>query len=80
MRRVVPLSQMASFFLVLLACDARAEGRCLPGQYPVGGQGLGVCSDTRRQQPSWPSGTERSDRDGALDQDLGRDSRGSKHR
>jgi len=43
-RCVVPLSQMASFFLVLFACDARADGRCPPGQYPVGGQGVGGCA------------------------------------
>jgi hypothetical protein len=43
-RCVVPLSLMASFFLVLFACDARAEGRCPPGQYPVGGQGVGGCA------------------------------------
>jgi hypothetical protein len=35
---------ISCFFLLFIFSDVRAEGRCPPGQYPVGGQGVQGCA------------------------------------
>lgn len=39
-RIVISLLWICSALFLLVTADAQAEGRCPPGQYPIGGQGL----------------------------------------
>ncbi|WP_312681412.1 DUF4189 domain-containing protein [Stenotrophomonas chelatiphaga] len=41
---LVKLALAASVLWMSFAFEASAEGRCPPGQYPVGGQGVGGCA------------------------------------
>ncbi len=51
---VAAYASMLSLLLILFLVDApsaSAEGRCPPGQYPIGGQGVGgVYTDSGRGQ------------------------------
>lgn len=43
-RIVISLFWICSALFLLVTEDAQAEGRCPPGQYPIGGQGVGGCA------------------------------------
>lgn len=67
----------AMLFLLAISSVALAEGRCPPGQYPIGGQGVGGCAPIPGGQASAESGSpvptgRWETRWGALAQDVGR--------
>lgn len=39
-----PLILVGLLLCLFVTGEARAEGRCPPGQYPIGGQGVGGCA------------------------------------
>lgn len=42
--RMIHLLAPMVFMFATSALEAQAEGRCPPGQYPIGGQGVGGCA------------------------------------
>lgn len=46
------LAVLLAVLLAIVAGPASSEGRCPPGSYPVGGQGVGGCAPIGNGQPS----------------------------
>ena len=44
MKYMFPLILVGLLLCLFVTGEARAEGRCPPGQYPIGGQGVGGCA------------------------------------